>query len=91
MISNVQMGKCANVQMGESVNGRKCTPNILTCWGTTSPDVVEVTHPARIQKRTRESSSPKPSVAKLGCGSTMKNESFLTFILHCARLALTLH
>uniref|UniRef100_UPI00402A169B hypothetical protein n=1 Tax=Alloprevotella sp. TaxID=1872471 RepID=UPI00402A169B len=43
-----------------------------------------------VQKPKREARLNVPSLVKLGCGSEEQNESFLTFILLFAHLALTL-
>ena len=43
-----------------------------------------------VQKSKREARLNVPSLVKLGCGSEEQNESFLTFILLFAHLALTL-
>jgi hypothetical protein len=43
-----------------------------------------------VQKSKREARLNVPSLAKLGCGTEEQNESFLTFILLFAHLALTL-
>ena len=43
-----------------------------------------------VQKPKREVRLNVPSLAKLGCGTEEQNESFLTFILLFAHLALTL-
>ena len=43
-----------------------------------------------VQKLKREARLNVPSLAKLGCGTEEQNESFLTFILLFAHLALTL-